>query len=76
MAPPVDPTPRSAYAHWNEDQDYMWGEEVGKHAATQADEPPDPEEYYDSEDWYKAWERDDPDGEAEENDEGLEDEDD
>ena len=48
MAPPIDPTPRSAYAHWNEDQDYMWWEEVGKHAATQANEPPDPD---DDPDW-------------------------
>ncbi len=42
---PVDPTPRSAYAHWNEDQDFMWWDEVGRHASTQADEPPDPDDY-------------------------------
>ncbi len=64
MSPPIDPTPRSDYAHWNEDQDYMWWEEVGKHAASQANEPPDPDA------WYESWEADDPEGEAEEDDEG------
>ncbi len=45
---PLDPTPRSAYAHWNEEQDMMWWDEVGKHHASQADEPPDPDAYYES----------------------------
>lgn len=45
---PIDPTPRSDYEHWNEDRDFMWWQEVGKHAADQND-PPEP-------DLYDAWE--------------------
>ncbi len=57
MSPPIDPTPRSSYfprppySHWNEDQDFMWWDEVGKHAATQAEEPVDPDDYLDRGDW-------------------------
>ncbi len=52
--PPLDPTPRSAYSHWNEEQDMMWWDEVGRHAHQQMEEPPEPDpseymEYDDSE---------------------------
>ncbi len=40
---PLDSTPRSAYSHWNEDQDMMWWDEVGRHAHQQMEEPPDPD---------------------------------
>ena len=38
---------RADYAHWNEDADYMWWHEEGKHA----DEPPEPDEYDPADDW-------------------------
>lgn len=30
----IDPTPRSAYEHWNEERDQMWYMEVGRFGAT------------------------------------------
>jgi hypothetical protein len=35
---------RSDYEHWNEDADYMWWNEEGKHQ----EEPPDPDDFYDA----------------------------
>jgi hypothetical protein len=32
---------RADYAHWNEDADYMWWHEEGKHV----EEPPEPDDY-------------------------------
>ena len=40
MAPPIDPTPISDYAHWNEDAFHMWYQEVGRFAGDQ-NEPDD-----------------------------------
>ena len=50
--PPLDPTPRRDYAHWNEEQDLMWWDEVGRHAHQQMEEPPepDPSEYMEYDD--------------------------
>ncbi len=45
----LDSTPRSDYAHWNEDQDYMWYMEVGRFADTE--EPADPDEEFEYPDW-------------------------
>ena len=36
---------RSDYEHWNEDADFMWWHEEGKHV----EEPPEP----DPEDWFR-----------------------
>ena len=56
---PLDETPRSAYAHWNEEQDMMWWDEVGKHG--EPPDPPDPDEY---EEYYNSeWEEEDLDDE-------------
>ena len=44
MSPPSDPTPRSDYAHWNEEQDWMWWNEVGRFSGDE--DPPEPDEEY------------------------------
>jgi hypothetical protein len=50
--------PLADYAHWNEDAEYMWWHEEGKHA--DAYEPPDPDD--------ESW-RDEPDEWDDEEDE-------
>jgi hypothetical protein len=38
---------RADYAHWNEDAEYMWWQEEGRHP----EEPPEPDDYdYDEDD--------------------------
>lgn len=49
---PIDNTPRSAYAHWNEEQDIVWYQEVGRFSGDE--DPPDPDEFY--EDYDPNWE--------------------
>ena len=39
---PLDPTPVSDYAHWNEDAQYMWYQEVGRFSG--AEDPPELED--------------------------------
>lgn len=46
---------RADYAHWNEDADYMWWHEEGKHAGEQ--EPPDPDD--------ESWRDEPPEGDDE-----------
>lgn len=41
--------PLADYAHWNEDAEYMWWHEEGKHM----DEPPEPDD-----DWGPGWDDD------------------
>lgn len=53
------------YAHWNEDAEYMWWQEEGRHI----EEPPEPDEWQDDYDRW-VWEDDD----LEEDDEDEEDE--
>ena len=48
--PPIDPTPRSDYEHWNEERDIMWYQEVGRFASEQNEPDFDPYDDFDEED--------------------------
>lgn len=44
--------PIADYAHWNEDAEYMWWHEEGKHEHEY--EPPDPQDDWDIDDGYEC----------------------